>query len=515
MRIKRILYFLDFPNAFGGAASTLLKQAFAVKEHMSNVLVTIPIDGDGNVVDEFSMRCKEYGLPYSFQKYSVSISAELIDVIGLLEDYDNIVKYIEDFRPDLVHSTQINVCVEMACRKLKVPHIMNVYQCKEHIFSMEYPDIFPHYHICDSQFYLRKWKKRLNLKSICIRNPCNEIVAIKEKRPEPVLICVGEIGERKNQWELLKAVHQLILEENPAYLYLIGNADSNYGKRCKEYIDQNNLGEWVKVYGYIPFAEIEIAKSEALICSSKNESFPNVIETAMACKTIVISTPVAGVPEILKDGENAYISSGFDSEDIYLAIKKFYYQRGMKIQEKLLENAFQTYLDEFSKEAVAEKLLSYYEFVKQDYGKGNNSYLSLENILNEYNSFKQLFEKHETVFMKSNKVKYMIWLIPYIKKSLHKTSYKDLIIWGAGVYGADAIKFAEIFFPELRIRCIIDQNVQGEYFGYPIFNSKDANWSQCMVWIAFLYEQMEAIQIMFKMGLEYHKDFFFLAPINL
>ena len=52
MKINKILYFLDFPNGFGGAANTLLKQAEMVREYISDVLITIPLDDNGFTIKE-------------------------------------------------------------------------------------------------------------------------------------------------------------------------------------------------------------------------------------------------------------------------------------------------------------------------------------------------------------------------------------------------------------------------------------------------------------------------------
>ena len=97
-----------------------------MKKHMS-VFVTIPLDMEGWVNEELPKLCKQHDLPYTYLKYSVSITAENVDLIGLKEEYEIIAEYIRDYGPDIVHSTQINICVETACRELGIPHIMNIY----------------------------------------------------------------------------------------------------------------------------------------------------------------------------------------------------------------------------------------------------------------------------------------------------------------------------------------------------------------------------------------------------
>lgn len=513
--IHRVLYFLDFPNAFGGAANTLIRQAAAMKNFVPDILITIPLDDKGFAIDEFEQRCRHFGLSYDFQKYSVSITSETVDVIGLMEDYTNIEKYIKNYNPDIVHSTQINTCVEMVCRRLKIPHIMNIYPCTEHIFKMEYMDIFPHYHICDSKYYQVRWKKRLQLDSICIRNICEEIRIVKQNSKIPKLICVGRVYEVKNQLEIIKAVHRLITEDIKIRMLLIGTTDTPYGQKCIDYVKKNHIDNWIEIRGVIPFAEMEIAKSDALICGSITESFPNVIGEAMAAKTVVISTPVGGVPEILKDDENAYICNGYKENDIYMSIRKYLNQRGTQKQKNLIENAFQTYKAEFSREAVEMKLYSYYKHVCEDTEIKNITDIQLKELLVPYIPLVKRFVAHKNSFQKACKMQNMIWLVPYIKKSIKNNPDKKLIIWGAGIYGTEAITFAKLYFPELKINGFLDREKQGEYLGYSVKKIEEIEWKNCLVWIAFLYGQMDAVKILLEMGLKYHKDFFFLAPVNL
>lgn len=514
MKVEKVLYFLDFPNAVGGAANTLIRQAAAMKKHIS-VFVTIPLDMEGRVNEELPKLCKQHNLPYTCLKYSVSITAENVDLIGLKEEYEVIAEYIRDYGPDIVHSTQINICVETACRELGIPHIMNIYPCTEYLFPMEYPDIFPHYHISDSEYYQNRWKERLHVDSVCIRNMCNRVDTEKYKSETPIFICAGVFCTGKNQLGAIKAAHRMLNESMPIKIIFLGSADNTYAKKCTDYIERNHINSWIEIKGFVSSAEREIAKCDALICCSTSESFPNVIGEAMAGKTIVISTPVGGVPEILKDTENAYLCKGFTVEDIYTEMKRFYIQRNTPLQKEIAEKAFQTYLSEFSAEAVEKKILSFYKYVKKDNSARVVKWIQKEELLAPYNSFIVKYKEHRTSFCKYDVMKNMIWLIPYIEKSIKENPYRELIIWGAGTYGADAVEFAKLFFPQINSIYFTDQKKDGEYLGYPIKKTDEINWEKSLIWIAFVYNQMEAINILLEKGLKYHRDFFFLAPVNL
>ena len=75
--------------------------------------------------------------------------------------------------------------------------------------------------------------------------------------------------------------------------------------------------------------------------------------------------------------------------------------------------------------------------------------------------------------------------------------------------------YQELFFPQINSIYFTDQKKDGEYLGYPIKKTDEIDWDKSLIWIAFVYNQMEAINILLEKGLKYHRDFFFLAPVNL
>ncbi len=58
-------------------------------------------------------------------------------------------------------------------------------------------------------------------------------------------------------------------------------------------------------------------QNDILLCGSTRESYPNAISKALADGLAVISTPVAGVPDVIEDGINGYLSKGYSAEDIF------------------------------------------------------------------------------------------------------------------------------------------------------------------------------------------------------
>lgn len=510
MKMK-ILYFLDFPLGLGGSGNTLIRQAALMHRAGMDVRMTIPCQEDGSHGSELEYRCQKENFNYSFQKYVVSAIPEDIDIVSVLYDYEKMRQYVDECHPQIVHSAQLNVCVEMVCRELGIPHIMNIYQIDGRFFRRRYPDVFPHYHICDSVLFQNEWKKYLKLDSVCIRNECMKLEEKKESTEFPIAVCAGIVAERKNQLEVIKAVHRMIQDDMPVILRIVGSAQGEYAQQCREYIAKNNLEKWIRMEGYISYAEKEIAKCDVLICGSITESFPNVIGEAMASGTLVISTPVAGVPEILEDGKNGCLTDGYKENQIYDALKRFYGIWNTDSCKKIIENAKITYEQNFSANTVSRQLLTFYRHVSESFDAGRILY-NMSELREEYGKWVNLLEANIDKFHRPRFVRKMIWSIPTLKEVIRKHPQKKLAIWGAGIYGTEAKTFAEIFFPELEIDCFIDRKKSGLHSGYPIYHYEENDWRNCFIWIANIAGQTEIFKLLEEDGLIYQEDFFLMIP---
>jgi len=54
---------------------------------------------------------------------------------------------------------------------------------------------------------------------------------------------------------------------------------------------------------------------DVCVVASTAESFPQVILESMAARAFVISTPVAGVPELILDGRTGLLADGFEAKE--------------------------------------------------------------------------------------------------------------------------------------------------------------------------------------------------------
>ena len=133
-----------------------------------------------------------------------------------------------------------------------------------------------------------------------------------KNKPTPVpdnkrLVCVGRLCEQKGQLLLLDAFS--ILAEDKFDFELIFAGDGELRGVIENRIKELGLEKQTKITGWIDGNQVrqEIIKSRALVLPSFAEGLPVVIMEALALGRPVVSTYVAGIPELVKDGRNGFL----------------------------------------------------------------------------------------------------------------------------------------------------------------------------------------------------------------
>lgn len=123
----------------------------------------------------------------------------------------------------------------------------------------------------------------------------------------PRLVCVGRLCEAKGQLLLLDAAARLAAGGTPFELVLAG--DGPLRGELEALIHRHGLTRQVRITGWIASAEVrrEILAARAMVLPSFAEGLPVVIMEAMALRRPVLSTYVAGIPELVRPGENGWL----------------------------------------------------------------------------------------------------------------------------------------------------------------------------------------------------------------
>lgn len=147
------------------------------------------------------------------------------------------------------------------------------------------------------------------------------------------LVCIGRLCEQKGQALLIDAARQLVKRGLKFELILAG--DGEMRSDLEQMIEQYQLGSTVKITGWISSDRVreEILAARALVLPSFAEGLPVVLMEAMALRRPVISTFVAGIPELIKPGEHGWLVPAGDVESLATAMEECLRESTERIDE--------------------------------------------------------------------------------------------------------------------------------------------------------------------------------------
>ncbi|NET53130.1 MAG: glycosyltransferase family 4 protein, partial [Merismopedia sp. SIO2A8] len=147
-----------------------------------------------------------------------------------------------------------------------------------------------------------------------------------QQAPVPIpetstLVCVGRLCEQKGQLLLLDAAHQLMQDHNiPLKLVLVG--DGELRPEMETRIADYGMQESVTITGWSSGAEVQhyLNEARAFVLPSFAEGLPVVIMEALALGRPVISTYVAGIPELVTPGQCGWLVTAGSVDDLVTAM---------------------------------------------------------------------------------------------------------------------------------------------------------------------------------------------------
>lgn len=121
------------------------------------------------------------------------------------------------------------------------------------------------------------------------------------------LVSIGRLSTEKGQLLLVEAAALLAAKSAPFELVLIG--DGPMRNAIEKLVKERGLTDRVRVAGAMSSERVreEILNSRALVVSSFAEGLPIVIMEAMALRRPVLTTWIAGIPELVRDGIDGWL----------------------------------------------------------------------------------------------------------------------------------------------------------------------------------------------------------------
>lgn len=135
-------------------------------------------------------------------------------------------------------------------------------------------------------------------------------------------VCVGRLSAEKGQFVLIDALGELRRQGLDAELVLAG--DGELRSAIERHCEQCGVADRVRITGWISGATVrkEIEASRALVLSSFAEGLPVVLMEAMACARPVVATRVAGVPELVRDGQDGWLVAPGNAMELAAAMRR-------------------------------------------------------------------------------------------------------------------------------------------------------------------------------------------------
>lgn len=135
----------------------------------------------------------------------------------------------------------------------------------------------------------------------------------------PVLGCLGSFEPRKGQTVLLDAIERLRTRLPGVRLLMVGDGPDE--EMLKARVVEKGLSDHVAFLPFTSEPEYVFPLLDALVLSSlTKEGLPNVLLEAMAAGVPVVSTRLAGTPEVVHDGRTGFLVEPGDAAALADAI---------------------------------------------------------------------------------------------------------------------------------------------------------------------------------------------------
>ncbi|MFV2051366.1 glycosyltransferase [Aliiroseovarius sp. YM-037] len=145
--------------------------------------------------------------------------------------------------------------------------------------------------------------------------------ATTEPSKSPVFLCIARLSAEKGHMLLLESFADVLKNNPDAKLVFAGDGDLR--PLIEARIEALGIAHAVRITGWISSDQVraEIQGSHVLVQPSFIEGLPVVMMEAMAQERAVISTYVAGIPELVQPGKTGWLVPAGDSDELANAME--------------------------------------------------------------------------------------------------------------------------------------------------------------------------------------------------
>jgi glycosyltransferase involved in cell wall biosynthesis len=149
----------------------------------------------------------------------------------------------------------------------------------------------------------------------------NDSTPLPPAPAEARFVCVGRLVPQKGQLILLEAAAKLVAEGIDLKLTFAG--DGQLRPALQKRIDELNLASHVRIGGWMSNDQVrqEILASRAMVLPSFAEGLPVVIMEALALHRPVVTTRIAGTPELVEHGTCGWVVTAGSVQELTDALR--------------------------------------------------------------------------------------------------------------------------------------------------------------------------------------------------
>ncbi|MGI6657061.1 MAG: glycosyltransferase family 4 protein [Desulfobulbus sp.] len=137
-------------------------------------------------------------------------------------------------------------------------------------------------------------------------NPIRFSAIQPAERQGTTLLFTGRLGRRKGVFDLLEAFVSVQQQVPEARLICCGDGEV---ETCRNRVQQAGLSHCVDIPGWVDGAQLRqlLARADIFVLPSYDEGLPMSLLEAMAANIAVVTTPVGGIPDLIRDGDNGFL----------------------------------------------------------------------------------------------------------------------------------------------------------------------------------------------------------------
>lgn len=234
-------------------------------------------------------------------------------------------KVLNEYKPDIIHAHDMKASFISSLVSGKTPIISHIHNnafdsrklnIKSLAFLFATLKISHIYWVSNSAFEGYFFKKLVRNKSEILYNIINkdkthEIAEKDCNIYEYDVVYLGRLTYPKNPERLINILKEIVGLKKSIKIAIIGSGELT--EKVKNLIAEHKLTENINLLGYMKNPLKVLKNSKVMVLTSRWEGTPMCVLEAMALGVPIVSTPVDGVKELIKNGINGFLTDN-DSE---------------------------------------------------------------------------------------------------------------------------------------------------------------------------------------------------------